>query len=82
MSTNTIDRLIAMANQIGLFFGTMPDRQQALLDLATHLKRFWEPRMLRALWTHVEVHGGAGLDGVVLQALRAHRDLFGAQALS
>ena len=39
------DNLTRMGNQIATFFDSMPDRQEALLDLATHLKKFWEPRM-------------------------------------
>ncbi|HPL79530.1 MAG TPA: formate dehydrogenase subunit delta, partial [Burkholderiaceae bacterium] len=30
------DNLVIMANQIGSFFETMPDRQQALTDIAGH----------------------------------------------
>lgn len=39
------DNLIKMANRIGAFFEAMPDRQQAVADVATHLRRTWEPRM-------------------------------------
>ena len=40
------DKLIAMANQIGQFFGTQPgsDTERAA-GIAGHLRRFWEPRM-------------------------------------
>ena len=40
-----LEKLIAMANQIGAFFEAMPDREQAVADVASHLKRSWEPRM-------------------------------------
>jgi len=49
-----IDNLIKMANQIGSFFSTMPDHEQAVTDLASHLKRFWDPRMRKALLAYVE----------------------------
>ena len=39
------DTLIKMANQIGAFFEAMPDREQAVKDIASHLRRTWEPRM-------------------------------------
>ncbi len=68
-----VDSLVTMANQIGAFFETMPDRQQALMDIAAHLKRFWEPRMRRALLQYVDEHGGTQLNGIVLQALQMHR---------
>ena len=44
-----VNNLIRMANQIGEFFESMPDRTQALEDIASHIKRFWEPRMRRAI---------------------------------
>eukprot|EP01034_Spumella_vulgaris_P000645 gene645-854_t len=34
-----------MANRIGDFFEAMPDRPEALEGIATHLKKFWDPRM-------------------------------------
>ncbi len=40
-----LDKLIRMANQIGAFFEAMPDREQAVRDIASHLRRTWEPRM-------------------------------------
>lgn len=72
---NTTENLIVMANQIGEFFETMPDRSQALADLAEHLKRFWEPRMRRALLEYVGKQGGAGLKGIVLEAVQVHKTL-------
>jgi formate dehydrogenase subunit delta len=51
----------------------MPDRSQALADLAEHLKRFWEPRMRRSLLEYVDKQGGTELKGIVLEAVRTHR---------
>jgi len=62
-----------MANQIGSFFETMPDRHQALTDIAGHLKRFWEPRMRRSLLQYVDEHEGTQLKDIVLEAVRMHR---------
>lgn len=70
---NAVDNLITMANQIGSFFETMPDRHQASEDIALHLKRFWEPRMRRSLLQYVDEQGGAGLKEIVLDALRSHK---------
>ncbi|WP_454762996.1 formate dehydrogenase subunit delta [Cupriavidus campinensis] len=70
-----IDNLIKMANQIGGFFEAMPDRDEALADIAGHLKRFWEPRMRRALLAHVDAtDGGEGLDAIVQTAVAQHRE--------
>ncbi|WER46642.1 formate dehydrogenase subunit delta [Cupriavidus sp. WKF15] len=68
-----IDNLITMANQIGSFFEAMPDREEALADIAGHIKRFWEPRMRRALLGHVDADAGAGLLGIVQEAVGRHR---------
>lgn len=67
------DSLVTMANQIGSFFETMPDRHQALTDIAGHLKRFWEPRMRRSLLQYVDEHEATQLKDIVLEALRMHR---------
>jgi formate dehydrogenase subunit delta len=72
MSGNNVENLVTMANQIGDFFVTMKDRTQSLEEISGHLKRFWEPRMRRALLEHVE-HGGAGLSDIVLEAVRSHQ---------
>ncbi|CAG9164973.1 hypothetical protein LMG23992_00119 [Cupriavidus laharis] len=68
-----IDNLITMANQIGSFFEAMPDREEALADIAGHIKRFWEPRMRRALLGHVDADAGAGLLGIVREAVGRYR---------
>ena len=66
------DNLIRMANRIGLFFSAMPERTKALEGIASHIKRFWEPRMRRQILVYLEQHGGAGLQDIVLEALRQH----------
>lgn len=66
------EHLIKMANQIGSFFSTMPDHEQAVADLASHLKRFWEPRMRKAFLAHIEQTQGEGVDPIVLEAVSKH----------
>lgn len=65
-----VNNLVRMANQIGAFFESMPDRQQALSDITGHLKKFWDPRMRRALQQYIDEQGGAGLTAIVLDAIR------------
>jgi formate dehydrogenase subunit delta len=65
--------LIQMANSIGDFFSAMPDADEARKDLADHIRRSWEPRMRRGIYEHIDRTGGAGLQPIVLQALKAHR---------
>jgi len=69
-----LTNLIKMANQIGSFFSTMPDPVQARQDLAMHIKRFWEPRMRRALLEYVEQEGGTELNAIVLEAIKSHQE--------
>lgn len=57
------ERLVAMANDIGKFFDTDPDKVEAAKNVASHLRRFWDPRMRREILAHYE-HGGTGLDDV------------------
>jgi len=56
-----IDLLIKMTNEIGDFFAGASDPQQAARDVANHLKRYWEPRMLRQMFAYYEQRQGAGL---------------------
>jgi formate dehydrogenase subunit delta len=61
--------LIKMANQIGAFFEAMPNREQAVKDVAAHIRRNWEPRMRTALLQHVGQNGDAELSAIVRDAL-------------
>ncbi len=68
-----VDNLIRMANQIGAFFEAMPNRPEALENLALHIKKFWEPGMRSALLDHLDRAGGAGLSRMAAEAIRLHR---------
>ena len=63
-------KLIKMANQIGAFFDAMPDREQAVKDVAAHIQKFWDPRMRSALQEHVTSNGDEALMPIVREALR------------
>jgi formate dehydrogenase subunit delta len=63
------DRLIYMANQIGKFFQSQ-GHDNAVPGIADHIKKFWEPRMLSAIFAHLNA-GGAGLDPNVREAIAA-----------
>lgn len=64
--------LVHMANRIGEFFQAMPDREEALQGVATHIRKFWDPRMRRELLAYVDQQG-KGLSELVLSALHSHR---------
>ncbi len=68
-------KLVDMANRIGDFFASMPDRGAALEGIAHHLRRYWDPRMRTRLLAHIDAQRGEGLDPIVLEALRTHRAL-------
>jgi formate dehydrogenase subunit delta len=67
--------LIDMANQIGQFFDSMPDRNEGLDGIADHIRRFWEPRMRRRLLEALDRPDAAGLQmsEIVKAALQKHR---------
>jgi formate dehydrogenase subunit delta len=71
------DHLVKMANDIGAFFAADPDPARAAAGIVDHLKRFWEPRMRKALLAWLDDHGGDGLRPAVRDALIAHRALLG-----
>ena len=57
-----VERLISMANDIGRYFAAEPEREEAIAGIASHLKRFWEPRMRTAIIAHLHEGNGEGLD--------------------
>lgn len=61
--------LVRMANQIGTFFDAMPNRTQARQDVASHIERNWDPRMICALIEHCSSTGGSDLLQIVREAL-------------
>ena len=63
-----IERLVRMANDIGNFFKSEPDHAAAVNGVATHLKRFWDPRMRKEIVAYVD-GGGAGLMDLVREAV-------------
>jgi formate dehydrogenase subunit delta len=61
-----MDKIVRMANQIATFFLSQPEDIRAE-GVATHINKFWEPRMRRHLFEHLD-RGGAGLLPLVIQA--------------
>jgi formate dehydrogenase subunit delta len=64
-----VERLVAMANQIGDFFAPYP-RGQREEGVRNHLRNYWDPRMREALLAYVAASGGTGLHAHVLDGLR------------
>jgi formate dehydrogenase subunit delta len=67
MSHNNTDRLVYMANQIGQFFETQ-GHDRAVPGIADHIKKYWDPRMLKSIFAHLDA-GGPGLMPNALEAL-------------
>ena len=61
------DRLIYMANQIGKFFQSQ-GHDKAVSGTAEHIRKFWDPRMRKAIFAHLDA-GGDGLDPAVRRAI-------------
>ena len=61
------DRLVYMANQIGKFF-EVQRKDEIVPGIANHIKKFWDPRMLKAIYAYIDA-GGDGLDPQVKEAI-------------
>jgi formate dehydrogenase subunit delta len=59
--------LVRMANDIGNFFRAQGE-EKAIAGIADHIKKFWEPRMKKQIFAHLD-EGGAGLKPLTLKAL-------------
>ena len=70
-----IENLCKMANQIGSYYASEPNHDAALKSIATHLRRFWDPRMRRQLLAYIEESGGHELTPITLEAINANRAL-------
>ncbi len=64
---------VRLANEIAIQFTHVP-RDEAVAEIAKHMRSFWDPRMHRLLLAHVDA-GGADLDPLAAAAaeqLRQH----------
>jgi formate dehydrogenase subunit delta len=58
--SNTIEHLVAMANDIGAFFDGEVGPGESPASIAQHLQRYWDPRMRAQIIAHATT-GGAEL---------------------
>jgi formate dehydrogenase subunit delta len=70
-----IEHLVTMANQIGSFFRSYPDAEQAKKDIANHIERFWTSNMCKQITEHVSKNKGKGLEPIVESAIREYLSL-------
>ena len=67
------NKLVRMANQIATFFHSQP-ASEGPDGVATHINKFWEPRMRRALYAHLDgAAQGEGLAPLVREAVLTRR---------
>jgi formate dehydrogenase subunit delta len=64
-----IDLLIKMANQITDFWEGEAGHDVAVKEVATHLRRYWEPRMRAQIITYYHERQGSGLNDVAKAAI-------------
>lgn len=62
------DTLVRMANQIGKAFRAQGE-ERAITGISNHVKLFWEPRMKKQIFAHLD-EGGDGLEPLTLKALQ------------
>ncbi len=67
MSTGKLDRLVRMANQIGDFYASMPERE-AIEGAASHLRLYWTPKMIREIIAFAD-QGHPGLNAIAARAI-------------
>ena len=65
------DKLVYMANQIGKFLAAQNkgDETIAVEGIATHLRKFWDPRMRNEIVAKVAAGEAAGLDPLPRRAV-------------
>jgi formate dehydrogenase subunit delta len=67
-----VQNLVSMANQIGSFFEAMPDRDEATEGIATHIKKYWAPRMREALVAHWRDGDATDISPIVVESMEKH----------
>ena len=69
-----IPPVVRLGHDLVRNFEALP-ADQAAVEIATHIRKFWEPRMRRQLWAHLAATQGEDLLPVVRDAMRAHPEL-------
>jgi formate dehydrogenase subunit delta len=69
LTTGKIDRLVRMANQIGDFYASMPERE-AIEGAVSHLRLYWTPKMIREIIAFAD-QGHSGLNAIAARAVES-----------
>ncbi len=62
-------QLTKMVNDIASFFEGESGPEKAVAEVASHMRRFWDPRMRREIVAHY-AKGGDGLSEISLKAVK------------
>jgi formate dehydrogenase subunit delta len=63
-----IQHLVTMANEIGAFFLSEAGDEAAPKEIASHMTKFWDPRMRAQIIAHARA-GGSGLSAPACKAV-------------
>jgi formate dehydrogenase subunit delta len=69
-SHGTAAHLVKMANDIGRYFRTEPQREDAVAGISNHIAKYWTPRMREKITAHMQAGGESDLDDLPREALR------------
>jgi formate dehydrogenase subunit delta len=72
LTTGKIDKLVRMANQIGDFYASMPERE-ATEGAAAHLRMYWTPKMIREIIAFAD-QGRPGLNAIAARAVQSLKE--------
>lgn len=67
MSSEKIEKLVRMANQIGDYFKAMPE-SEAVNGAADHLRLYWTPKMIGEIIAYADA-GHSGLNAIAARAV-------------
>jgi formate dehydrogenase subunit delta len=72
LTTDKIERLVRMANQIGDFYASMPEHERTA-GAASHLRMYWTPKMIREIIAFAD-QGHPGLNPVAARAVQSLKE--------
>jgi formate dehydrogenase subunit delta len=73
------EHLVEMANDIATYFAFESRHDEAVDSVATHLRKYWEPRMRKEIVAYLAA-GGGGLDPLARDAVVRIGELDGNKA--
>ena len=66
------EKLVSMANQIGIFFKSYPE-EVGVEGIREHIAKFWNRKMREELFAHIDSQDGQDLEPFVAKAIERLR---------